>query len=76
MISRLFVIAALACIAQAATPFNKHFRPLEQKAKDAVFLTPHIEAGEIELAQERSRVHLEQFEAVDSYAGYITINKT
>jgi len=81
MFTRLLLVAALACFTQAATPFNKHFRshnePITQSVSDkAVFLTSHIEAGEIELAQEKSRVHLPELSDIESYAGYITINKT
>ena len=41
-----------------------------------LFLTPYLEAGQIDQARNLSRVNLQPDYAYPSYAGYLTVNKT
>ncbi|CAL1541909.1 unnamed protein product [Lymnaea stagnalis] len=52
--------------------------PLVQSAKISrpLFLSPYLEKGLIQEARKDSRVHLPRFSELESYSGFITVDKT
>lgn len=42
---------------------------------DPLFLTPLIESGKIDVARQKASVQHKEMADVDSYAGYLTVNK-
>ncbi|XP_030757714.1 venom serine carboxypeptidase-like [Sitophilus oryzae] len=49
--------------------------PISDDVGDPLILTPLIEAGQIEEAQNESKVEFESFDPIVSYSGYFTVDK-
>ncbi|XP_043283795.1 venom serine carboxypeptidase [Venturia canescens] len=80
----IFVLVSFVIICQNSEAFTNVYPklksfPLSKKdAKDAgnpLFLTPLIEKGNIQDARKQATVQHEEMKDVNSYAGYLTVNK-
>ena len=85
---RRLLLPLLALVALA--PLTRAFDPLQRRLAavprtpllpnddpgQPLFLTPYLEAGQIDQARNLSRVNLQPDYAYPSYAGYLTVNKT
>jgi len=74
-----FLLLFSSC--QARNPFRAMFPPVSKAATlgpeavgEPLFLTPLVEAGELEEAREASKVWLPQAPSLPSHAGLITVN--
>jgi len=55
-------------------PEEPHFN--QEEVGEPAFLTPLLEAGKLEEARQRSRVHLKEWPQMESYAGFFKVNET
>ena len=55
---------------------NKHSSSINKKVGEALFLTPLIETEDIRKARKKATVQHREMKNVESYAGYVTVNKT
>jgi hypothetical protein len=61
------------------TRFFLYLFPDEMKFDEAevgepAYLTPYLTSGQAEEGRKRSRVHLQQWPEMESYAGFLTVN--
>ena len=54
-------------------PEEPHFKP--EEVGEPAFLTPLLEAGKLEQARQRSKVHLIEWPQMESYAGFFKVNE-
>lgn len=75
------LVVCFALIIVEINGFINQYPRIQQRlvfgdAGDPLFLTPYIESGKIIEAQKLAKVNHESFQDVESYAGYLTVNKT
>nr|CAD7431631.1 unnamed protein product [Timema monikensis] len=56
-------------------PNREAYAPTRRDVGDVLLLTPYLEEGRIEEAQDLSRVNLEPYSEITSYSGFFTVNK-
>ncbi|RWS25515.1 putative serine carboxypeptidase CPVL-like protein [Leptotrombidium deliense] len=71
-----FLVGVKECEFRKSSTVKRSILNDTSEVGEALFLTPFIESGDIETAKQKSRVHLDVVSHMESYSGYITVNKT
>ena len=72
----LLIITCLSSITLVKSNANKRSSSIKKKVGEALFLTPLIEKEDIREARKKAQVQHHEMKNVESYAGYLTVNKT
>ncbi|KAJ6640697.1 Venom serine carboxypeptidase [Pseudolycoriella hygida] len=75
----LLLVSFLTALLGVVSTFNPYPRYKEYREVgdngEALFLTPYIEKGQIDLAKKLAVVNHDEMKWLESYAGYLTVNK-